>query len=154
MAKYRAVVISDVHIGNDTPTVWYQSSVHEPYLIKVFDWVVANQDTVDEVVLLGDLFDQWTYPPWVRPPSIAEIIAVNPNTLGPDGALARVVKALPGAVTMMLGNHDGTLTQADVDVLSESVGQIKFVPDATYVRTGDSGARTVFAHGHYSTMFN
>jgi hypothetical protein len=31
MAKNKIVVLSDVHIGTNVPTNWYQKSFHEPY---------------------------------------------------------------------------------------------------------------------------
>lgn len=75
-------MISDVHIGDGTPTVWYQPSVHEPYLVAALDWVVANKDSVRELVLLGDMFDLWTYPPAKRPPSLADIVRPIPRRSG------------------------------------------------------------------------
>lgn len=86
-------VLSDVHIGDGTPTVWYQSGVHEPYLVAALDWVTQHADTFSEVVLLGDVVDQWSYPP-----SMAAIIEANPQVLGPGGALARAAQAV-GQVT-------------------------------------------------------
>jgi UDP-2,3-diacylglucosamine pyrophosphatase LpxH len=149
---HRVVALSDIHIGNNTNTCWYQRSVHEPYLVAALEWVVRNAGAIRELILLGDLVDTWTYPPSVRPPSMAEIIAVNPDVLGSGGALARVVKAVP-KVTFLLGNHDGTLTNGDITALQNAVGRIELV-DAVRVLTGASGARTVFSHGHHWTMFN
>lgn len=149
-----AVVLSDVHIGNGAPTVWYQPAVHDPYLIRALDWIVQHKDAVRELILLGDLVDFWTYPPASRPPSMADIIAANPATLGRDGALARAVGALaPGAVKILLGNHDCTLTPADITLLEQAVGPLQLV-DPVYAVTGTTGARTVFSHGHLWTMFN
>src|SRR4051794_14441879 len=68
--KNLAVVLSDVHIGSNDPTNWYQGEVHEPYLVAALDWVVANADSVRELIVLGDLVDFWTYVPSDRPPSI------------------------------------------------------------------------------------
>lgn len=148
----RAAVLSDIHIGNDANTCWYQSTVHEPYLVAALEWIERNAEQFREVVLLGDLVDIWTYPPGVNPPSMADIIAANPNVLGSGGALAKVVRAVP-KVTFLLGNHDGTLTEEDIATLRNSVGQIDLV-DPVHVLTGESGARTVFSHGHLWTMFN
>jgi hypothetical protein len=158
-SKSLAVVISDVHIGTNAPTNWYQRKVHEPYLVAALDWVVANADSVRELVLLGDLVDFWTYVPSARPPSLADIIAANPAVLGVEedgskGALGRAVEALPGGVSLLLGNHDGTLTTADITTLSASVGGEIRQADPVHVLTGNSGARTVFSHGHLWTMFN
>ncbi|WP_035920480.1 metallophosphoesterase [Frankia sp. QA3] len=145
-------VLSDIHIGDNTPTVWYQRSVHEPYLVAALDWIVAHAEQFQEVVLLGDIIDTWTYPPSVRPPSMAAIIEANPEVLGPAGALSRVVDAV-GTVTYVLGNHDGTVTAADLDVLRAAVGPLQ-LGEPVHVRTGRTGKRTVFSHGHHWGMFN
>src|SRR5262249_32360561 len=113
---------------------------------------VQNAGMFQEVILLGDLVDTWTYPPSVPPPSMADIIAANPNVLGSGGALAKVVKAVP-KVTFLLGNHDGTLTPTDITALQKSVGPVELV-DPVRVLTGTSGRRTAFSHGHLWTMFN
>ena len=65
--RSRTVVISDVHIGTNTKTCWYQKAVHEPFLAAVLDYIVAHADGVDQpvikLVVLGDLFDFWTFRP-------------------------------------------------------------------------------------------
>ena len=152
MAESHVAVFSDIHIGNDANTCWYQANVHESYLVHAFDWVVQNAGMFQEVILLGDLVDTWTYPPGTRPPSMADIIAANQNVLGQGGALARVVQAVP-KVTFMLGNHDGTLTQGDIQALQAAVGAVELV-DYVRVLPGSTGMRTAFSHGHYWTMFN
>jgi UDP-2,3-diacylglucosamine pyrophosphatase LpxH len=159
--KRFAVVLSDVHIGNGAPTCWYQPALHERPLMDLLRWILANRERIREVVLLGDLFDVWTYPPSDKPPSMGDIIRANPRVLGPGGPLADVVKAFPGQVRMLLGNHDVSLSQADVDTLNISLGgnisrneRIQLITGPCYVAAGASGARTVFSHGHHWTMFN
>lgn len=152
LGNNNVAVLSDVHIGSSAPTCWYQRAIHEPYLTAALNWIAQNAAHFQELVLLGDLVDTWTYPPSTRPPSMAEIIAGNPNVLGPEGALAKVVKAVP-KVTYLLGNHDGTLTQAEIATLQNSVGPVQLV-GGTHVLTGASDSRTVFSHGHLWTMFN
>jgi UDP-2,3-diacylglucosamine hydrolase len=161
MVKRFAVVLSDVHIGNNTPTCWYQASIHEPQLTEVLKWILARREVVREVILLGDLFDVWTYPPSVKPPTMGEIIAANRTLLGSGGPFAALVRALPGRVRLLLGNHDGSLTARDVALLNQSLGgnqargeRIELVTDPWRVVTGTSGARTVFSHGHHWCMFN
>lgn len=156
-----AVVLSDVHIGNGAPTCWYQAPVHERRLTEILAWILARRQAIREVVLLGDVFDVWTYAPSQRPPSMADIIAANRTLLGPSGPLAALVRALPGEVRMLLGNHDGSLTRADVDTLNRSLGgdpargeRIELIGGPWRVVTGASGARTVFTHGHHWCMFN
>ncbi len=151
MPSNTAVVLSDIHIGNGAPTTWYQQSVHEPYLLKALEWIEQRGD-VQELILLGDLFDIWTYPPSVRPPTVAQIIAANPKALGPGGALARAIAKVPRA-SFLLGNHDCTLTPADIATLQAAVGPITLV-EPVHELTGSTGAKTVFSHGHLWTMFN
>jgi UDP-2,3-diacylglucosamine pyrophosphatase LpxH len=153
-AKRYAIVLSDVHIGDNTPTCWYQAAVHEPQLAAALAWIVAQRESVREVVLLGDLFDVWTYAPTVRPPSMRAIIAANPGLLGPAGPLAAVARAVPGEVRLLLGNHDGSLTSADIDELNRSLGAPIELIGPRRIVSGASGARTVFSHGHYHCMFN
>lgn len=153
MTKTLAVVVSDIHIGTGEPTVWYQPSVHEPSLATILDWVVEHADDVRELILLGDVFDFWTYAPDVRPPTLAAIVEANPTILGRHGRLAAAVEALDGAVTYLLGNHDASVTADDMEGLRATVGPVRMGPPV-HVVTGRSGRRTVFAHGHTWTMFN
>jgi hypothetical protein len=103
----QTVVISDVHIGTNYKTCWYQQSVHEPYMLALLDYILqnANQGTnpVNRLVILGDLFDFWTYPPSMDPPTIDEILAANPNLFGPNRKFTQVVQALNGNVQYIHG---------------------------------------------------
>ena len=120
-----AVVLSDVHIGDDSPTCWYQKKYHEPYLTSALNWVQSNASSISDLILLGDLVDFWTYTPERTPPTMSEIINANPNILGGNGALAKAAKAViaaGGHVTLTPGNHDITLTSNDVSTLSAAIG--------------------------------
>jgi UDP-2,3-diacylglucosamine pyrophosphatase LpxH len=154
-------VMSDVHIGNNTPTCWYQAAVHDPQLAAIVAWILSRAGAVREVVLLGDLFDLWTYPPSVPPPAMSEIILKNPTLLGPRGPFAALVRALPRRVRLLLGNHDHGLTRSNIDELNRALGgnraageRIELVPSRYRILNGASGARTVLSHGHHWTMFN
>lgn len=153
-SKSKVVVLSDVHIGIDAPTNWYQSSVHETRLQQILGWVIENADEIQELVLLGDLVDIWTYPPTTEPPTMFDIIAAQPRTLGDGGSLQAAFNALGGNVSYILGNHDGTLTATDIAVLQETVGNITVVDDYIALYTGTGGQTTVLSHGQYWTMFN
>ncbi|MFB2937839.1 AbfB domain-containing protein [Aerosakkonemataceae cyanobacterium BLCC-F154] len=152
--KNQIVVLSDIHIGNNTPTVWYQQGFHEPYLTAVFDYVIQHADSIGELVLLGDVVDFWTYPADEQPPSFDAIMAANPNIFGSNGKLSQVLTALNGNVTYVRGNHDMSLTQGDWDKIQNPNGyKIKLCPDDVYFsRRG--GKCIAFTHGHICTMFN
>lgn len=157
---HEAVVLSDLHIGNGYKTCWYQAGVHDPYLTAALRWIVARKDTIREVILLGDIFDVWTYPPTMTPPTMQQIVDANPVLLGRTGPFAALVKAFPHRVRLMLGNHDGTLTRQDVATLNRALGGDTARGEAIgltecpvlVLRSGT--AATTFSHGHHWCMFN
>jgi UDP-2,3-diacylglucosamine pyrophosphatase LpxH len=150
--KNQVVVLSDIHIGDNTPTCWYQREIHGPYLQALFDWVVARADSIRELVLLGDVVDLWTYPCDVRPPSFATIMEKNPEVFGPAGGLAKVLDALGGGVTYVPGNHDMAVTEADVAAIRSPGGHKVAFSEGAYSPGGDP--RVLLAHGNAYTMFN
>lgn len=155
--KRKIVVISDVHIGMGTPTVWFQPSVHDAYLKGICDWIIANAADVQEVVLLGDFFDQWTVPCDEQPPSIEAIIKANPQIFGPTGYLCQVLDALRGNVTFGPGNHDMWASANDMSFIASAAGHSpKFFEGGTYrPPMPDGGQKNIaLAHGHEYTMFN
>ncbi len=152
--KSKIVFISDTHIGDNTPTTWYQAKHHQAYLSALIDHVIAQASQVAEVVILGDFVDFWVYPPDRRPPSFAQIAAANPAMLGPGGKFAQLLTALEGRVTLVAGNHDMGITQADLNLLRDSRGRsIRLASDGAYLPAA-AGGRIVCGHGHESTIFN
>lgn len=154
-----AVVLSDVDIGDNSNTCWYQQKYHEKYLQAALAWVANPNNHVVHLVLLGDLVDFWTYPADKTPPTLTQIINKNQAILGKGGALdaaAKTVTANKGRVWLTPGNHDITLTLADAQTLSASIGtQIMWEQQQSIRLTGvNSGKAMFFVHGHYFTMFN
>jgi Calcineurin-like phosphoesterase len=161
--KSQVAVLSDVHIGNGAPTCWYQPTVHDAYLTAAIEWIVGQREAVREVILLGDIFDVWTYLPSTRPPTMREIVAANGPLLGPTGPFAKLVRAFPGSVRLLLGNHDGTLTPGDIAELNRSLGgsaaageaiTLEHCPVVVLRAGGADGTAVAFSHGHHWCMFN
>ncbi|MGB8247645.1 MAG: hypothetical protein HGB27_02905 [Chlorobiaceae bacterium] len=150
--KKQVVVLSDIHIGDNSPTCWYQSAIHDEYLITVLDAIADNAAAVRELVLLGDVVDMWTYPFDAVPPTFAEITAKNPAIFSQKGVLARVLDALDGAVTYIPGNHDMAVTEADVASITSPGGHRLRYARQFYNPAGDS--RVLMTHGHEFTLFN
>ncbi len=150
------MVLSDIHLGTDAPTVWYQRAVHEPMFLHLLGWIESQAAAVREVVLLGDVVDLWTYPGRTKPPRFGEIVACHPATLGPDGALARVLDAVDGGVTYVPGNHDQGVTRRQVATLrSRASGRkVRLVEAVPYLPLGPGDPRVALAHGHHFTLFN
>ncbi|MEZ5343593.1 MAG: FAD-binding protein [Acidimicrobiales bacterium] len=120
----------------------------------MLDWVVENKHRVRELILLGDVVDLWTYPFGERPPTFAQVRDANPAIFGLDGALARVLDALDGAVTWVEGNHDMGLDPAEVaTVVSPAGHRLRLHPELNYQPLADD-PRVLVSHGHRHTLFN
>jgi hypothetical protein len=158
--RRHVVTLSDVHLGTDAPTAWYQRHLHEPFLAHLLEWVLANAPAISELVLLGDIVDLWTYPNDQVPPTFADIAACHPRILGPDGLLAEVLDALGGAVTYVPGNHDMGITTADLAGVARPgsphrIGVVDELPHYPLRRPdGTVDTRLAMAHGHHFTLFN
>lgn len=150
--KNLIVLLSDIHIGDDSPACWYQQSIHEPYLLSIFDWIVDHADEVREVVFLGDIVDMWTYPFNVQPPDFKTIIQKNPNVFSLTGGINKLLDALDGSVTYIPGNHDMSVVASDLArIVSPHGYRIRYARDI-YNPAGDS--RVVVTHGNDYAMFN
>ncbi|MGB9176604.1 MAG: metallophosphoesterase [Methanoregula sp.] len=143
----KIVILSDIHIGDNSATCWYQKKYHEPYLIKALDYIGQNAASIEEVILLGDIFDFWTYPCGSVPPSFSDIVNANPNILGPEGKLKQIAEKVP--VTYVNGNHDMNVGQNDIATL----GKVRYHNNLRYVKDIATN-RVLVTHGSEYTMFN
>lgn len=157
----RIALFSDVHIGTNAPTNWYQRAVHEPYLLAAFDYIRNNASVIDELVLVGDFVDQWTYEPSRRPPTFQEIAAANPNVFGGTvggegvpGALGQALSALKGRVTYLSGNHDMAVTAGDLVSIRDDAGHaLKHFGGPVYTPSLGNG-QIACTHGHLYSLLN
>lgn len=161
MTKNKLFFISDVHIGSNTPTNWYQDPIHGPFLETALRFIKAQADSVRELILLGDLFDQWMDPPEVLPPDFKTIIAANPRIFGGSfngqqvaGAFMEVLDALEGNVAYMNGNHDMYITPGDIATLKSPGGYIPRVINEIFYEPGECNNRLICTHGHPYSMFS
>jgi UDP-2,3-diacylglucosamine pyrophosphatase LpxH len=163
-AKNKIIILSDIHIGTNTPTNWYQQQVHEPFVNTALEYVISNAEAVQELIILGDLFDFWTYLPSDSPPAFFDpnnpsnsILSQNPNIFGDPlrkipGQLGKVVDALGGNVSYVHGNHDMTVVQAELNLIYSTRGySIKIRPDF-YFPASLGNTDIVCTHGHTFSM--
>jgi UDP-2,3-diacylglucosamine pyrophosphatase LpxH len=159
--KPRIVFFSDIHIGTNAATNWYQRELHEPYLLAAFEYLQQHAGSIHELVVVGDLVDQWTYEPSRRPPSFAEIAAANPRIFGGvvdgqriPGALGETLSALEGRVTYVGGNHDMSVTAEDVALIRDAQGRSPhYVHTPLYEPPAGRGG-IVCTHGHIYSLLN
>jgi UDP-2,3-diacylglucosamine pyrophosphatase LpxH len=141
----KTVVISDVHMSNDKPYSWFEEA-NSKKLAKMLT-TLANDETVEELVLLGDLFDLWLYPVNTPPLTVKDIIEANDPVVQ---ALRDCLKD-NRTVYFMNGNHDMGVTQKDLDMLAGSADKIQLISPEKYERD-HPGWR--LEHGNAADMFN
>ncbi len=157
MSNNKIIIISDVHIGSNERTNWYQDSVHRPYLECALKYIRDNSEDVQELILLGDLVDQWMYVSDMEPPSFEKIKAQNPYIFGGKledgtvvtGALVDTVNALGDGRTVFLnGNHDMMISPEEIRSISPKIKAAGIV----YEPPGGKG-QVVCTHGHIYSIF-
>ena len=155
MAKNRIMVLSDIHIGTDATSNWYQSQVHQNLLIASLQWAQNDANNVGELVLLGDLVDLWTYPPDPPLPTFEDITHTLPTSkaiFGPGGELAKTVNVLgKDKVVYVNGNHDMTVTADQIHAAISS--DVKVMPQEEPVYLAVLGPRPIYmTHGHLYSL--
>jgi ribose transport system substrate-binding protein len=146
------VIISDIHIGTTSSTVWYRKEIHEKYLITLFNDIINYANQIEEIILLGDIFEFWTYPPDELPPTIDDIIETHPNILGPNGKLCQALSVLKGRIVFIPGDHDMNVTQSDLNHIKSTEGYTMKFHSGAYIPTYDTHIK--FTHGHEYTLLN
>lgn len=144
------IFISDVHIGNNSSTNWYQSSEHEVYLKAMLQYIQANSKEIQDVIMLGDWLDLWMYTPNMHIPASTEEI-INKNlgifTKQSDGDFITCMDKIQGNLCYIPGNHDMTVDFDEFNnymkLQSENNKQMIYF-DRIYGQDG------IYAeHGHY-----
>lgn len=117
MSAIKNIFLSDIHIGPNKPTNWYQKDVHQKYLKAILMYVQNNADKIKDFVILGDWFDLWTYPPTDRPPSVFDIFDANKDIFYPsdDGDFVSCLDSIQGNFYYVNGNHDMSVSCEDIN---------------------------------------
>jgi UDP-2,3-diacylglucosamine pyrophosphatase LpxH len=74
---------------------------------------------IDEIVLLGDIFDNWIFPHDMKPPVFADIVK-SPHISGVLSRLNQISQSTD--ILFLPGNHDMTLTHAELMSVLPRVG--------------------------------
>ncbi|MGD9817731.1 MAG: metallophosphoesterase [Desulfomonilaceae bacterium] len=144
----RTIVISDIHLsdGNEYSSF---SPPDSNYLTFLLNAICDKSFRVEELVLLGDVFDLWLYPVDVVPSTVGDIIKANSSI---KEAIERCVKSIP-KVYLLKGNHDMRVTEKDLEPFdSGGENRIRLIDTDCYKKKHD-GMRH-FEHGHKADMFN
>lgn len=109
---------------------------------------LIGDDSIQEVIFLGDIMDDWVYPIEIQPPKYDDIANAS-HIINIMTNLRTLAQRKKGNVTYVMGNHDMTLIELQFGNLRQDafVG-IKF--QDSYETTDGIYAE----HGHQYTMYN
>jgi len=149
--RNKLVFISDLHMNVVGAYAWLNK--HAANLARFLNTVNARDD-VAELVILGDLLDDWVSPVTYTPQTFADILGANYNN-GVVPALQAVCHNPNIAVTYVTGNHDMlSFESQNKQVIADTFPDMTIVSDSpglgAYTRDNVIWAE----HGHRYTLFN
>ncbi len=149
--RRKVVFISDIHLSADASTSWMYE--HIGPLASYLHRLNSRHD-VSELVILGDLLDDWMVPIEDAPSSFAEILNAEHNEPVVT-ALQEICENPSIQVTYVTGNHDLLSFEPAAKLLIENT----FPGMVIYSDEPGLGAYTLddvlwAEHGHRYTLFN
>lgn len=158
MSRTKKVFISDIHMGTE-------ESVHEKYgwlwkdkaaVLGTFLKQLAKDETLAELIIVGDLFDEWVVPYETAPinpgPSQFDVIAKACQNLPIINGLKLLIATAGVTVSYVPGNHDMLIESGQ---LTNILPGIKPIIDANVTGKGIYESAPIYAeHGSYYDLFN
>lgn len=158
MARIKKIFISDIHMGTEDSVknkygwFWKEKGIE----LGKFLTQISNDETVAELIILGDLFDEWVVPYNISPMTSGtnqfEIIAKASQNLPVINGLKKVIATLGITVSYVPGNHDMLIQSGQ---LTEILPGIKPIIDSNIVGKGIYKSNPIYAeHGSFYDIFN
>ena len=151
------MVISDLHLGND---LTYSENVKHLARLEEFLTEIRFSKTVRELVIAGDMFDEWYIPTRIDAyggQSQAEFIkkSVKANR-GIFQVLNNIIKEREVRVTYIPGNHDMGFFPKNIDLAMPGVNQARDSGNKYGVGTYSplNYPEICIEHGHRYDFFN
>lgn len=163
----KTIFISDIHIGINTSTNWYQKEVHAKALKGCLSYILNHAQEICDVVILGDWFDQWTYSSSAVPPAVSQILESNQDLFSRrkdgSGDFVSIMETINGNLRFVNGNHDMLVELKDINSWISHHTDRKVFPgigedtakapgDNTYYQSDN--AKIYAEHGHLFDIFN
>ena len=148
------VVISDIHLGADIS--YAETKANLTHLVKFLDQIKSSNN-VKELVIAGDLLDEWfvpattnTYQGKDQADFVRRIAVTNKGVID---AFNRIIKDRKIIVTYVPGNHDLTITAANITSILPGINQARDA--ALGLGTYSPGGCPIIAieHGHRYNFF-
>jgi hypothetical protein len=158
MSRTKRIFISDIHMGTEDSVknkygwFWKEKGI----LLGEFLTQLAGDDTVAELVIIGDLFDEWVVPYDTSPVATGsnqfEVIASAAQNQPVIQGLKQLIATSGVTVYYVPGNHDMLIQSGQ---LTNILPGIKPIIDPTVMGKGIYTSGAVHAeHGSYYDLFN
>lgn len=140
----RSLYISDIHMAGlaryDDRSAWFDPDHHTEKLFSFLERKLI-QDPPEQLVLLGDIFENWLAPVEAKPCTWDEILGANQNFID------LIARFIDQGIDVLFtpGNHDLHLTLEDLE---------RFLPGIRYTREQHIPGVLHAEHGHELTFFN
>ncbi|HYA40474.1 MAG TPA: metallophosphoesterase [Syntrophobacteraceae bacterium] len=158
----KRVFISDIHMGCDEsvaprkPYVWFKDNAG---LLAQFLDEQLEDAQVKEVIILGDLFDEWVIPTDYQ--SITSFDRICSNSTNKDVVAGLEALAGKDKLVYVPGNHDMAITVAGIDEIKNFM-ENKTFPGIRFICDGDEPLGKyqdedkilVAEHGNRYCLFN
>ena len=142
----KTIVISDVHMSNGVDSyTWFKTPLEDKFYRFLSE--ILDDNSVSDIVIVGDLFDTWLYPIDVVPFTYSQIISKY-------NKIASVIKNLvekKNSVVYLKGNHDMTITDTDLDFFSSGGRKLQLTSTKEFNLRHKNWH---FEHGNDVDMFN
>lgn len=152
----KIVVISDLHLGNDLS---YSENVKHLKRLEQFLDEVRSSGTVRELVIGGDMFDEWyiptrteTYEGKSQASFVRKTVVANQAIFN---VLNGIIKDGKIKVTYVPGNHDMGFTPENVDLAMPGINQARDTGGKFGIGTyyPDGYPQIAIEHGHRYDFF-
>ncbi len=152
--RTQIVVISDLHLGADI--AYAELDLNREALVSFLDQVGASP-TVKELVIAGDLLDEWfipattdTYAGMDQADFVERIAATNPEVID---AFNRIIQDGKIRVVYVPGNHDLTISAENVESLLPGIRQARDDVQGLGTYSPKDHPEIAIEHGHRYNFF-
>ena len=149
--RNKLVFISDLHMNVDGAYSWLVK--HAPDLARFLN-NVNTRDDVAELIILGDLLDDWVSPVKYTPQTFSDILAAH-NNANVVAALQAICDNPAIAVTYVTGNHDMLSFESQhKEVIANAFPGMTITSDSPGLGAYTKDKVIWAEHGHRYTLFN
>ncbi len=148
------VVISDIHLGQDLS---YAECNHNLQYLKNFLLRLKESPNVKELVIAGDLLDEWfipapinTYGNGDQSDFVQRIAQANEGVIN---ALKSIINENKILVTYVPGNHDLTVTEANISLILPGINQARDQELGLGIYSPIGYPKIAIEHGHRYNFF-